>query len=65
MNTVFHYVRINYALILFLLAVLTVCAAVTFALFNTFGAYALIFLAVGGWTAHVLSTGFINFTLGA
>lgn len=65
MNTVLHYVRLNYAVILFFVAALVVSAAVTYALLNTFGVYALVFLALGGWTAHVLSTGFINFTLGA
>lgn len=65
MNTVLHYVRLNYALMLFLVAVLTVVCAVTYAMVNTFGAYALIFLALSSWSAHVLSAGFINFTLGA
>lgn len=63
MKTVLHYVRINYALMLFALCALTLIVAVSYAMFNTFGAYALIFLALGGWTAHTLSTGFINFTL--
>lgn len=63
MKTVLHYVRLNYALMLFALCAFTLVAAVTYAMLNTFGAYTLVFLALGGWTAHVLSTGFINLTL--
>lgn len=63
MKTVLHYIRINYTALLFVLCALTLTVAVSYAMFNTFGAYALIFLALGGWTAHTVSTGFINSTL--
>ena len=63
MKTVLHYVRINYALMLFALRALTLIISVSYAMFNTFGAYALIFLALGGYTSYALSTGFTNFTL--
>lgn len=63
MKTVLHYVRINYALMLFALCALTLIVAVSYAMFNTFGGSALIFLALGGYVSYALSAGFINFTL--
>lgn len=63
MKTVLHYVRINYALMLFALCAFTLVGAVTYAMLNTFGAYTLVFLAIGGYVSYVLSAGFINFTL--
>lgn len=63
MKTVLHYVRINYGVMIFLIAALTMTVAVTYAMFNTFGWYALIFFAISGYTSYALSTGFTNFTL--
>lgn len=61
MNTILHYVRLNYVVILLLLAVLTVSMAVGYAMFNTFGWYALVFFLIAAWLAHAVSKGFINF----
>ena len=63
MKTVRNYIALNYVFILLLLAVLTVSTAVGYAMFNTFGWYALIFFAISGYTSYALSTGFVNFTL--
>ena len=63
MKTVLHYVRINYALMLFALCALTLIVSVSYAMLSAFGAYALIFLALGGYVSYALSTGLINFTL--
>lgn len=65
MNAILHCLYLNYAVILFIIAVLVVAGAVVTAMYTVFGWYAFIFLFISLWIAFAVSAGFINFTLGA
>lgn len=58
-----NFIARNYAVLLFTAASLLLIISVGYAMFSTFGWYALIFFTISGYTSYALSTGFINFTL--